>query len=592
MSHPTPPSAPKSGNAAQMDASQKLSPYKFSVVITLVFVACALLSNGINDLSTAGLLFLPVLALVVGSVILWHRLNNAKKPGHVGYYRLNLWAASGCIFSYCVLWLVFSQRSFHGHSYWLQAISLLALGVVSLLLLFVAFMTAAFIMEPTNEESTSWLPSKCDEMRAGIKNEPLWAIALFFVLFLGVAYLFGFALAFHDQSTLAKTKNKMPALYMVNLSSSDDNDKAHPSGSSSKENAKTGEDERSGASIPPSGRGAASANNEDEEFCFYFDERKANVSQSDANCDGSNPKRFQTEYSTKVFNACSHQALIAKLRKAIENDTRIKINLLGHSDKEPIYASGSGYASNYELSRSRAENVQYQILDALRINGLNVDNIRWTIFAAADAPLARINRGAITHAMFPPSELAKIDIHPNSERKFFLDQIERRMSTEAQDDILPAQQKRVVIATIEEIRDTGVVLPPDQERRLTAGQDEANIKLTSLQEDQKEHLAQSQSKPLELIDYMYFSIYTITTTGYGDIMPTTSYAKFVTSLANICEVLFLVVFFNALISIKGDKQDEKARLPGVIGDQAEPQDESTLENPRVRKANFPGRNPT
>jgi voltage-gated potassium channel Kch len=61
------------------------------------------------------------------------------------------------------------------------------------------------------------------------------------------------------------------------------------------------------------------------------------------------------------------------------------------------------------------------------------------------------------------------------------------------------------------------------------------------------------------MDYMYFSIYTITTTGYGDIVPTTSYAKFVTSLANICEVLFLVVFFNALISIRGGQQPDKTQ---------------------------------
>jgi hypothetical protein len=56
--------------------------------------------------------------------------------------------------------------------------------------------------------------------------------------------------------------------------------------------------------------------------------------------------------------------------------------------------------------------------------------------------------------------------------------------------------------------------------------------------------------PLSLMDYMYFTIYTITTTGYGDIVPTTTYAKFLCSLANILEVFFLVVFFNALISAK------------------------------------------
>lgn len=61
-----------------------------------------------------------------------------------------------------------------------------------------------------------------------------------------------------------------------------------------------------------------------------------------------------------------------------------------------------------------------------------------------------------------------------------------------------------------------------------------------------------QYVPLSLMDYMYFTTYTITTTGYGDIVPTTTYAKFLCSVANIIEVFFLVVFFNALLSVKGD----------------------------------------
>ncbi|HKV42197.1 MAG TPA: BACON domain-containing carbohydrate-binding protein, partial [Blastocatellia bacterium] len=58
--------------------------------------------------------------------------------------------------------------------------------------------------------------------------------------------------------------------------------------------------------------------------------------------------------------------------------------------------------------------------------------------------------------------------------------------------------------------------------------------------------------PLKLMDYLYFSIYTITTTGNGDIIPTTPYSKFLVSFANITEVIFLVVFFNALISLRSN----------------------------------------
>ena len=60
-----------------------------------------------------------------------------------------------------------------------------------------------------------------------------------------------------------------------------------------------------------------------------------------------------------------------------------------------------------------------------------------------------------------------------------------------------------------------------------------------------------EDKP-SLLDYMYFSVYTITTTAYGDIVPVTPQAKFVTILANIYEVVFLVIMFNILVAKPSD----------------------------------------
>ena len=62
--------------------------------------------------------------------------------------------------------------------------------------------------------------------------------------------------------------------------------------------------------------------------------------------------------------------------------------------------------------------------------------------------------------------------------------------------------------------------------------------------------AEPQFAPLGLMEYLYFSVYTITATGHGDIVPTTSYTRFLSTLATITEVIFLVVFFNALISLR------------------------------------------
>lgn len=73
----------------------------------------------------------------------------------------------------------------------------------------------------------------------------------------------------------------------------------------------------------------------------------------------------------------------------------------------------------------------------------------------------------------------------------------------------------------------------------------------------------AQFVSLTLMDYMYFTTYTITTTGYGDIIPKTTYAKFLCSLANILEVFFLVVFFNALLSVRGNKSRRLRSRVGV-----------------------------
>jgi hypothetical protein len=58
--------------------------------------------------------------------------------------------------------------------------------------------------------------------------------------------------------------------------------------------------------------------------------------------------------------------------------------------------------------------------------------------------------------------------------------------------------------------------------------------------------AHVERRDLELLDYLYFMVYTITTTGYGDITPTSSYAKSLVTLANLIEVLFVVVLVNLI----------------------------------------------
>lgn len=55
--------------------------------------------------------------------------------------------------------------------------------------------------------------------------------------------------------------------------------------------------------------------------------------------------------------------------------------------------------------------------------------------------------------------------------------------------------------------------------------------------------------PLTLLDYLYFMIYTITTTGYGDLIPTDAFTQFVVSIANLYEMFFVVIVLNVLIKM-------------------------------------------
>lgn len=68
----------------------------------------------------------------------------------------------------------------------------------------------------------------------------------------------------------------------------------------------------------------------------------------------------------------------------------------------------------------------------------------------------------------------------------------------------------------------------------------------------------SRGRRLQLLDYIYFTTYTITTTGYGDIVPISGFAKFICSIANFFELFFVVVFFNCLVAVVGEKRQEAA----------------------------------
>jgi Ion channel len=87
----------------------------------------------------------------------------------------------------------------------------------------------------------------------------------------------------------------------------------------------------------------------------------------------------------------------------------------------------------------------------------------------------------------------------------------------------------------------------------------AEIRMFAVRDNPTEE-ARRRSVPhaLTLLDYLYFVIYTLTTTGYGDIVPIDGATKFMTSIANLSEFFFIVIIINSLVASRPDESPKPA----------------------------------
>jgi hypothetical protein len=426
----------------------------------------------------------------------------------------------------------------------------------------VAIMTYAIMRPSSNHFGGKF----CTQLNDGVRSHPFWAITFFFILFIGVAYLFGFSLAFHDKYSMRKTDERVssgevttnenaegdtkrelrPALRMDNLKSIDDWAAEEQPKNHDPVTAKPG-------NVPGQ---SATAQQKLNKFNFYFRSNEANFrAEKMETCkEASPPKRSwnrdPSEFaSNERSNDCHLRALLTRIKEELDEGQKIRISLIGHTDNEPVgpqpnpgtlraksiggQSRGeqsnalpvSRYVSNYELSTARAEGVKYQILQMFD-DKQKLNDIDWVILAASNEQIDEISQGLIDTDIFDLKELESKFTQDEIAKGITPDQLSARFGKEGFDKMYrkmgperTAEENRIVLVSIEPIAD------------------------------------HSSVRPLGLVDYVYFSIYTITTTGYGDIKPTTGYAKFVTSIANFCEVLFLVVFFNALVSLRPNNPD-------------------------------------
>lgn len=491
---------------------------------------------------------LPVIAQFIGG--LFHIRKSEKQEGgedfkgaHFFYY-FSMVLSTFCIAVYCILWIWYSN-DFGADKF----LSGLALSIISVLIICIGYMMSAFIKEPDSSKSP-----KLFALREGATREPLWAMSfLFFVIFLDVTFLFGFAFAFHNRQCLKDTGHKAPALRMINYDSPDDIELL-PAATMAKDDVDNRDEAKSGDSAASQHHAKVSPNgNNDTCFYFFFDSGQARLETADevdyqpCGLPSPNstppsgqektsptpsptpvepPQRAQwlimewysrdqkgREQFNRRFNRCSMERIKQRIEQESRAGVQARVVLVGRSDNQPI-AGGQKpndellhYKSNYELSEARVQNLRYEITDALK-NAQDSGawhNLEWLTLPSSDEGM---DDSVLDHIL-------------SQQRKQGNDLTE-----------LTNMNKRVVIASIVPVHGD----------------------ITSLQMEQQKR---TQFRELKLMDYMYFSIYTVTTTGYGDIIPTTAYSKFVISVANICEVLFLVIFFNALVSIRGKKKKEQ-----------------------------------
>lgn len=252
--------------------------------------------------------------------------------------------------------------------------------------------------------------------------------------------------------------------------------------------------------------------------CLYFDKPTSNsegailefrVDEPPSSMSGTTQHPIETR---KYKNHVNLTKIINYIQKMYENDKRKvpRILIIGKADPNPVKNGGS-FLNNYQLSDARIKNARYELEEGLsKIQYPLLEEIIWQERAVS------YNIGI---TLFKTNRLNHCDYIGEDKDS----------------------NERVV-----------------------------EIEVKSFVNSVSKEKSNPKTEPLKVLDYMYFSIYTITTTGYGDIKPATPYAKFICSLENIIELFFLVIFVNVLISFKdSDVVSETADEKDVTSDSAD-----------------------
>jgi hypothetical protein len=408
---------------------------------------------------------------------------------------------------YCVPWITYScVNSGNIPAILLSSFSYYCLVIIFIQFSIIALVTYIMMENPRKPEVFGFNVS---QLKKGLELCAFWRIAHFFAIFMSISFVFGFAFAFHDldyrKNTTRTSINPKKqffenrALYVENLISSDDirEDK----------NKETKKEE-----VPV--RRPADVTDGATPVCVYFKAGRAIFNDQDRNKElmrvqgkAVTDVEIRKDLARENYNFSAINTLVERFEE--NNEDMIRITLIGRADDlKPN--TNSYYLSNSDLSEARINVVRSRIIDRLHTKSKTWQNIDWMPVPISNEVLENLD-----------SLLSPDGGKPA---------LKKTNCTDLEAD--PESGRRAVEVYFSKVT-------PDAAMRETTHARKILI----------EELEKEKYKTPSLMDYMYFSIYTITTTGYGDIKPATFYAKFLTSLENFFEVFFIVCFMNTLISL-------------------------------------------
>lgn len=415
------------------------------------------------------------------------------------FFKHYLWLMGSFLCCLFVLW------SWYLYRWAFTYMSYVTLALIGVYLVPVWLMTFA-VMRPKKGKHSEFLK----DLRRYALQMPVLSILFSFTLFIGISYLFSFALAFHDRTT----PDGRPALFMPEWYASEQKSETGTStgGASASEPSGPGSPAAAVPGSPPIAAPPPPYSGSGSEYAFYFEKGRSKLE-----VDVDRESRGEPDaYYRREVNYSSLEKVKTALGQLVKDGRGARVLVKGGADAEG-FKQGETYSSNYELSEARAASARSRIQDTLK--GQDWRYLEWETVPAS----------------------SEIDLP--------------KLTTAAEGQMKPEDLRRVVVVSVIPISADPSFQQRENHKAIGVWIGEVKDEFRNIHS--QADLKQPKNARLRLIEYVYFTIYTITTTGYGDIVPTTGYAKFLVSFANLCEVFFLVVFFNALISSSKGKKHKR-----------------------------------